>query len=244
VFFLLVTDRSERVMPTIVSRCQVVEFRPLGDDRVAGHLREAFALDARTAEALARLAQGAVERAGRFAEDARGPGRRGEYLRHGAAVVGLARGAGDPDPAAAFVGVLERHHQHIRTDAKAGLDQRVAGLEQQFQDRRDLAWQVERAEKRSRREEDRARRVAALDAVDVLGSWLRDLWVVACGASDVLWNCDRGDEIAAAAVAAPEHYARLLAEVGRTRKDLYLNIDQKLALYAMFARFEEVAESA
>ncbi len=244
VFFLLVTDRPERVMPTIVSRCQVVEFRPLGDEQVARHVREAHALDEGAAAALARLAQGAVERADRLAEDARGPGRRGEYLRHGAAAVGLARSSGEPDPVAAFVGVLERHQQHIRTGAKAALELTVAELEQQFQDRRDLDWHVERAEKRARREEGRARRVAALDAVDVLGSWLRDLWVVACGASEVLWNRDRSDEIAAAAVAAPEHYARLLAEVGRTRKDLYLNIDPKLALFAMFARFEEVAESA
>jgi len=35
-----------------------------------------------------------------------------------------------------------------------------------------------------------------------------------------------------------------MAVVARTRKDLYLNIDQKLALQALFARFEEVAESA
>ena len=75
-------------------------------------------------------------------------------------------------------------------------------------------------------------------------AWLRDLWVVACGASDVLWNCDRADELAGAAVATPDYYVRLLAAVARTRKDLHLNIDQKLALQAMFARFEEVAESA
>ena len=47
-----------------------------------------------------------------------------------------------------------------------------------------------------------------------------------------------------AAVATPEYYARLMAVVARTRKDLYLNVDQKLALQALFARFEEVAESA
>jgi hypothetical protein len=45
-------------------------------------------------------------------------------------------------------------------------------------------------------------------------------------------------------VATPEHYARLLGVAAKTRKDLYLNIDQKLALQAMFARFEEVSTSA
>jgi len=112
------------------------------------------------------------------------------------------------------------------------------------QDKRDRDWYVKKAEERAKREEARLRRVAAQDAVDLLGAWVRDLWVVACGASDVLWNCDRADELARAAVATPEYYARLMGVVARTRKDLYLNIDQKLALQALFARFEEVAESA
>lgn len=100
---------------------------------------------------------------------------------------------------------------------------------------------MKRAEAFARREELRLRRLAALDAVDTLVAWLHDLWVVACGASDVLWNCDRTEELVDAAVATPEHYARSLAIAGQTRKDLYLNIDQRLALQAMFARFEEVA---
>ena len=41
VYFLLVTDRLERVLPTIVSRCQLVEFRPLGDDEGAVSERRA-----------------------------------------------------------------------------------------------------------------------------------------------------------------------------------------------------------
>ena len=117
-------------------------------------------------------------------------------------------------------------------------------LTRQFQDKRDLNWYTKKAEERAKREAARLRRLAAQDAVDLLGAWVRDLWVVACGASDVLWNCDRADELAGAAVATPEYYARLMAVVARTRKDLYLNIDQKLALQALFARFEEVAESA
>jgi len=120
----------------------------------------------------------------------------------------------------------------------------VAELMRQFQDPRDQKWYVKKAEERAKREEARLRRIAAQDAVDLLGAWVRDLWVVACGASDVLWNSDRAGELAGAAVATPEYYARLMAVVARTRKDLFLNIEYKLALQALFARFEEVAESA
>jgi len=244
VYFLLVTDRLERVLPTIVSRCQQIEFRPLSDEQVAAHLRERYSLDGVEAEALARLSGGAVERAERLADDARDAKRRAEYLRHAARAAGPSRGGSEGDPSAAFIGVLERHQKLIADDAQTQLKVRVGELERQFQDPRDLKWYVKKAEERAGREQSRLRRIAAQDAVDVLGAWVRDLWVVACGASDVLWNCDRADELVGAAVATPEYYARLMAVVARTRKDLYLNIDQKLALQALFARFEEVADSA
>jgi len=244
VFFLLVTDRLERVLPTIVSRCQMVEFRPLSDADVAAYLRESHGLDGVAAEALARLSTGSVERAVRLAGDARGADRRAEYLRHVARAAGLARGGSEGDPPAAFIGVLERQVKETATRVQGDLDEQLAVLTQQFQDKRDLEWYTKKAVERAKREEARLRRIAAQDAVDLLGAWVRDLWVVSCGASDVLWNCDRADELAGAAVATPEYYARLMAVVARTRKDLYLNIDQKLALQALFARFEEVAESA
>ena len=241
VYFLLVTDRLERVLPTIVSRCQLVEFRPLSDAVVAAYLRESHGLDGVAAEALARLSGGAVERAARLAGDA---DRRAEYLKQVALLLAGVRGDKAADAQRAFIGVLERHQKQIKDDAQEQLKVRVAELERQFQDKRDRDWYVKKAEERAKREETRLRRLAAQDAVDLLGAWVRDLWVVACGASDVLWNCDRADELAGAAVATPEYYAHLMAVVARTRKDLYLNIDQKLALQALFARFEEVAESA
>lgn len=241
VYFLLVTDRLERVLPTIVSRCQLVEFRPLSDAVVEAYLRESHGLDGVAAEALARLSGGAVERAARLAGDA---DRRAEYLKQVALLLAGVRGDKAADAQRAFIGVLERHQKQIKDDAQEQLKVRVAELGRQFQDKRDRDWYVKKAEERAKREEARLRRVAAQDAVDLLAAWLRDLWVVACGASDVLWNCDRADKLAKAAVATPEYYARLMAVVARTRKDLYLNIDQKLALQALFARFEEVAESA
>lgn len=244
VYFLLVTDRLERVLPTIVSRCQQVEFRPLSDEQVATYLRERYGLGGAEAAALARLSGGAVERAQRLADDARGPGRRAKFLKQVALLLAGVRGDKAADAQRAFINVLEQQHLEIKGAIQTDLEKRLGGLEQQFQDDRDRKWYVKKAEERAKREETRLRRIAAQDAVDLLAAWVRDLWVVACGASDVLWNCDRADELAGAAVATPEYYARLMAVVARTRKDLYLNIDQKLALQALFARFEEVAESA
>ena len=244
VVFLLVTDRLERVLPTVVSRCQVVEFRPLSDAEVAAYLGTRFGLAGDEAEALARLSFGSVERAARLAEDAAGPRRRAEYLRYAASLAAGARPSDGPDPADAFLGALDRQIEDVKARVAADLERRVAELERQFDDKRDLAWYVKRAEERAKREERRLGRLAALDALDVVVAWVRDLWVAACGAGDVLWDSDRRDDLVAAAVATPEHYSRLLGVAAKTRKDLYLNVDQRLALRAMFARFEEVSDSA
>jgi hypothetical protein len=140
--------------------------------------------------------------------------------------------------------LLAREQAAIAEQVDEDLERRRAELERQFQDKKDLKWYVEQAEARAKRERARRGRLAAQDALDLLVSWVRDLWVVASGASDVLWNSDHRDALAEAVAATPEHYQRLLGVASKTRKDLYLNVDQKLALQAMFARFEEVSTSA
>jgi DNA polymerase III subunit delta' len=244
VVFVLVTDRLERVLPTIVSRCQIVEFRPLSDTEVGAYLIERHGVAPAQAEALARLSQGSVEKAARLAADAAGAGLRDEYLKYAAGIVAGARPEGAPAPDEAFLGVLARQQAEIAAQVEEDLGRRVADLERQFQDKKDLKWYREQAEARAKRELARRGRLAAQDALDLLVSWVRDLWVVASGADDVLWNSDHRDALAGAVAATPGHYARLLGAAAKTRKDLYLNIDQKLALQAMFARFEEVSTSA
>jgi DNA polymerase-3 subunit delta' len=243
VYFLLVTDRLEAVLPTIVSRCQLVEFTPVSDADVARYLAASCDVTGPRGEALARLARGSVERAARLAADAGGADRRGQYVRYAAEAVS-GRGPRRDDAVRAFLTVLRGHLDEVREHSADRLAARLAELERQIPDERDRAWHVKHAEALARREERRVRRLASVDALDAAGSWLRDLWVVACGAPDVLWNSDRGEEHNAAAVASPDHYGRLLAAVAATRKDLYLNIDPGLALRAMFAGFEEVGERA
>lgn len=246
VYFLLVTDRLDRVLPTIVSRCQIVDFRPLADAEVEAYLAGEHGLGGEEGRAVARLARGSVERAARLAADARGPRLRDEYLRHVARLAGRPSADGDAphSPAAAFLAVLERRLEAIREEVKAELARRSAEIEAQVPDERDRRWHLERARRRAHREEGRRTREAAVDALDLLVAWVRDLWSVACGAPDAALNCDRAAELVEDAVARPEVYARLLAVAAATRKDLYLNVDQRLALQGMFARFEEVARSA
>lgn len=246
VHFLLVTDRLERVKPTIVSRCQLVECAPLADAEVADHLARVHGLDGEEGATLARLARGSVDRAARLAADARGPRRREEYLLQAARLAdgrtagGQAHEAPTQRPGAAFIALLEAETAAIDDEVAARTAAQTAELEQAFSDPRERERRIKAVELRARREERRRRRLAALDALDLLSSWLRDLLALSCGAPATIWNVDRRERLGQSALAAPEVYERLLGIVAAARGDLYLNVDQKLALQAMMVRFEEV----
>jgi len=248
VHFLLVTDRLERVKPTIVSRCQVIEFAPLSDAEVAAHLARVHGVGPDDAATLARLARGSVDRAARLAADARGPRRREQYLLQAARLVGgaAAGSGGRADdartrrPGSAFIALLEAETAALGDEVASRAAAEAAELEQALSDRRERERRVKAVEARARREAARLRRLAALDALDLLASWLRDLLALSCGAPATILNVDRRESLEESALAAPEVYRRLLGIVAATRGDLYLNIDQKLALQAMVVRFEEV----
>jgi DNA polymerase-3 subunit delta' len=246
VYFLLVSDRLERVKPTVVSRCQLVELSPLSDEELADHLRAVYGLEDEEADTLARLSRGSVDRAARLADDARGPRRRHEYIEQAARLVDLVVGGSEratQRPGEAFIAALEAQAASVSGEVGARLAAQKTELEQMLPAGRERARALKDAEARARREELRLRRLAALDAVDLLTSWLRDLLVASCGAPATIWNVDRRRRIEEGALPSPDVTRRLLAVVSATRNDLYLNIDQKLAFQAMVARFEEVTET-
>ena len=239
VHFILVSDELERVLPTIVSRCQVVEFQPVGDDELIAHLVAHESLDAERAAVVARLSHGSVERAVRLADDDRGPQRRQRYLHLAAGIV-----LHDRDAERAFVDEVGNAEGAAAGDVETDIARRRDELERAVADERERVWHARRLDALQRREQARVSRLAALDALDHLSSFIRDVWAIGLGAAGAVSNRDRLAELEHAAVARPDLYARLLVVVGRTRKDLSLNIDRRLALQAMFARFQEVWESA
>jgi DNA polymerase-3 subunit delta' len=239
VYFVLVSDHVERLLPTIVSRCQTVEFQPAADTEIAAFLSARHGLDAEAAAALARLARGSVERAERLAEDARGAGRRGRYLDLAARAVD-----GDADGERAFLDEVAKEEQEVADRVADELTLKLQELERTVADPRERSWHQKRLQEASKRDKARRTRLVALDALDHLSSWLRDVWVVTQAAPQAVWNSDRIGALERAAIADRQDYGRRLEVVAATRKDLYLNIDRRLALTAMFRRFEEVAESA
>lgn len=66
--FILITENFTQLLPTIVSRSQMVRFRPLSKRSILKVLTERFGFDKIVAETLADIAQGSLGRALRIAE--------------------------------------------------------------------------------------------------------------------------------------------------------------------------------
>ncbi len=157
VHFILVSDSLERVLPTIVSRCQVVEFEPVADDELTAFLTDRESLDAERATVVARLAHGSLDRALRLVADERGPRHRERYL-HLAAGIALH----DRDAEHAFVDEVGNAEAAAQVEVEAGLALRRAELERTVPDDRERAFHTKRLDALQRREQARMARLAAL----------------------------------------------------------------------------------
>ena len=240
VHFILVSDVPAQVLETVISRCQVVDFQPATDAELAAHLVAREGLDTERAAVIARLAQGSLRRALRLVADERSERPlRERYLRLASGIV-----LHDRDAERAFVDEVANAEAAAAGEVEADLARRRGELERTVPDERERAWHARRLDALQRREQARVARLAALDAIDYLSGWLRDVWAVGLGAVDAVLNRDRMADLEHAAVARPDLYARLIEVAGSTRQDLSLNVDRQLALQAMFARFQEVWESA
>lgn len=72
-FFLLVTHRPARLLPTIRSRCRILRFPVLSESQLTGMLADAGAGEGASAEAAIRAAEGSFGAAMQFAQQGLGP---------------------------------------------------------------------------------------------------------------------------------------------------------------------------
>ncbi len=68
-FFLFVAEEPERILPTLLSRCQLLQLTPLSDEEVADGLRRRFPAIGPRAESIAFQAQGDFDQALRLAQE-------------------------------------------------------------------------------------------------------------------------------------------------------------------------------
>jgi len=229
VHLILLTDAIGQVLPTVISRCQLVRFGPLPAARIAAAL-EADGVPADHAGACARLAMGNGARA-RFLASEEGQALRADVDRLLSAALGTGtQGAAE---APAWQGLLDRAKERRgHAEARVG-EARDARLESEpkGRDRGALERQFEDTAKR----EGRRAQTEVLDlGLSLAALGFRDLVCVAEGAEAAALDPRGATALAAAAGARDPRSLRQAAErCEDVRLSLSLNVTEDLALEAL-----------
>ncbi len=226
VHLILLTNRLEHVMPTILSRCQKVRFESLPPDRLAEKLgRHGIVPD--TATACARLALGDAERALELALG-EGPAIRARAEAFARSVI-----AGDVR-ARPWDGVLEaateradQAAKEVETKLLEDLD--LLPVKEQSKAKKDAAEAAKRAQRRARTQSIEL-------ALQLSGLYLRDVAVTVDGAPDLVHHSDRAQQVGDDAERFKSAHAlrQAVADVDDTRFALReVNATPELALEAL-----------
>ncbi len=217
VHLILLSSEPERLLETISSRCQPVDFAPLPTAAVEAALRrEGVEGEGDELAAAARLAAGDPALARLLLSE---PGR---ALREQA--IALDWGA--------MLESAERAGEEAESIAREALEEeKEAGMKRSAKDIADAAKRA-----------GRRRRTDLLDlGLSLVAAWFRDLAAIASGAAEVAYNRDRLEQLRAAAAGLDPACGRHAAElVQDTRRRLDLNVSEELALEALSFRLAAV----
>lgn len=228
---ILLSSDPEALLPTVVSRCQRIEFEPLPEELIESGLGTGIPKE--TATAAARLSRGDPARAAFLVSE------RGVALR--AAVERLMAAVLDSDLAdSPWLGLSNLAEE---TGKAAG---ERAGEEfsrsQEEQGAKHTKTEVEEGVKRAAR---RAR-TGVLDLGLLLAAcWARDWASTAAGADRLAFNLDRIDRLGEQAVRVGAGRASDAVElIEETRRSLRVNVSEELALEALSFRLERLLSAA
>jgi DNA polymerase-3 subunit delta' len=235
VHFILVTDRPERLQPTIVSRCQPVSFSPVPMPLLTADLVEKCGLAETEAALLARVSGGNLAHARELAtsESAR---------RQRAGLLDLAQDL----PRLGLLDTLVAVDDLMATvDARAGerageLEVELARALEWAGDARTKAWLKKRHEDRVKRQQRRLVTSGLQMAMRTLAGWYRDMALVSAGAQEGVLNQDRLEQLRAAVLPGRAlAYSRAVEAAGKAQQRLRYNVDARCAIGAMFISIKE-----
>lgn len=231
--FILISSQLDRVIGTIVSRCQPVRFDAIPVEQLAAQLT-AEGVEAERAISAAALSAGDVELARELATE-EGDAMRSEAGR----IVGCAlRGVGARERP--WSAVLDRAVEAGELGEQRVLAKLEEDLEVVPKGRERTALQKE-GEERATRVSRRLRRDTLDASLRICSLLLRDIAASAAGASDLVLARDRYDSIVRSAGGRP--VGPLLdaaAEVEATRRTLLRNVSEELALEALSVKLERL----
>lgn len=231
VAMILMAHSYDAVLPTIVSRCQVVRFARIPPSRAAELLMGLTGADHAEATAALAASGGVVPRAREM-------------------LASPARKAARQVILAALKDLSFADSYDVLLSARRLLEAVKAPLEQVKSDQAaESAKQAEflgksgtkALEERHKRELTAREREGVAEVLNVAESWLRDCLVMSQGLPDLVVNADAVDAMEeVAAVITPAAVSRGMDAVNRARRRISYNVSPQLAIEAMLFDIREV----
>lgn len=221
VVMILLGRTRDSVLPTIVSRCQVVPFRQIPAKEAVGIVVQNTGVPAEKAAAAIQACGGSISRATEFVRSSERMAFRKRLLE----IMGLLQTADDLD-------IIE-YARELTKAADAPLDEARKAQERELEDNADFlaSSALRRLEQRNKNALNMKARRYLHQITAIIRSWLRDVLMVSSGASELVINVDAASSIRqAAACTDAARVCRALREVDRTDEAFTYNVSPETCL--------------
>lgn len=231
VVLVLLARTRESVLPTVLSRCQVVPFRHIPASEAAGILGQNTGATPEVAQIAIQACGGSITKAAEFLQS----NERLAFRRKVLDVLASLQHADDWD-------VLGYASQLV-IEAKAPLDAVRAAQEAELQENADFLTKsaMRQIEQRNKRALTAQGAESLRQLTAIVRSWLRDVMAVCAEAEQVVVNVDVRRSIEDAAAATDEaRAARALAAAQRCDEALLYNVSPETCIDALLFEVREV----
>ena len=219
--FILLGRTREGVLPTLVSRCQVVPFRHIPASEAAGILSQNTGVSAERARIAIEACDGSLTKAIAFASSSERMSFRSRIME----VLRLLPQSDERD-------VLE-YAQDLLERAKAPLDEVRTAQAEELADSQDFlaASALKQLEARNKRALSAATVQSLGQMTSIVRSWLRDVLMVVSGAPDRVLNVDELESIRLVAqTATPASLMEALRQTQKTDEAIRYNVSPETCI--------------
>lgn len=235
VTFVLLARTREAVLPTVVSRCQVVPFRHIPPDEAAGIVLQNTGVTHEQARIAIEACGGSITGAIGFAKS----NERLEFRRRVLEVLAALPDSDERDVLEFAVELLEL--------SKAPLDNVVTAKAEELNESRDFLSNAaqRQIEERNKRALSAATAASLAQATAIVRSWLRDVLVTASGAPQLVVNVDARQDIERAALAAsPSGLMLALGEADKTDEAIGYNVSPETCFDTLLFTIRKVVHGS
>lgn len=231
VTFILLGRTREAVLPTIVSRCQVVPFRHIPAREAAGILSQKTGVAPEQARIAIEACNGSITRAMTFAKSAE----RAEFRARIMEVLSNLPLSDERDVLEYAAELIER--------AKAPLDNVRTQQSEELAESADFLTKtaLKQIELRHKRALSMATRESLNQTTSIIRSWLRDVLMIASGTPDLVVNIDQREVLQRVAQkVTPASIMSALREAYKTDETLSYNVSPETCLDVLLFSIREV----